>query len=191
MVKLLMGRPRLRITYDQGTLELMTTSNEHEFYKTWIGRMFQTLAEEYNLPIAPAGNMTFQREDVIKGFESDECYWISHETQRRGRITWDPETDPPADLVIEIEISRGCLDRMSIYASFGVPELWCFDGQNLRIYLLQPDRTYLQVERSPYFPAIPPDGIVPFLQPNQPNDFLSIVRAFRAWVREQLAKKGD
>lgn len=188
MGRALRDRPRLRLTYDRGTLELMTTSHEHEFYKTWLDRFFQTLAEEHNRPIAPAGSMTFQREDLDRGFESDGCYWVAHEQQRRGRMTWDPALDPPPDLVVEIEISRSCQDRMSVYAAFGVPEVWCFDGAALRVYLLKPDRTYRQEERSPYFPAVPPEGIVPFLQPDQARDFLSSVRAFRAWVREKLAE---
>jgi Uma2 family endonuclease len=188
MVNHLMGQRKLRITFDCGTLELMTTSNEHEFYKTVLGRFFETLAEEHKLLIAAAGNMTFQREDVDRGFESDECYWIANEPLRRGRITWDPASDPPPDLVVEIEISRSCLDKMGIYASFGVPELWCFSGERLRIYILQADRTYLQVERSPSFPAMPPEGIVAFAQPNPAMDHLSVIRSFRAWVREQLAK---
>src|SRR5438067_2438199 len=58
----LRDRPALRLTYDRGNLELMTTSALHEWLKNRWGRLFETLAEEFGRPIAPYGNMTFQRE---------------------------------------------------------------------------------------------------------------------------------
>ena len=110
--KALEDRAGLRITYDRGTLELMTTSRVHEIYKTRLGRIIETLCEEFNLPMEPAGNMTFKRQDLDRGLEPDQCYWIAHEAQVRGKLEWDPMSDPPPDLVIEIEISRGTQDRM-------------------------------------------------------------------------------
>src|SRR4051812_26651093 len=57
----LRDRPALRLTYDRGTLEIMTTSSAHEWYKKRLGRFLATIAEECGRPIMPAGNMTFQR----------------------------------------------------------------------------------------------------------------------------------
>ncbi len=184
--EVLRDRPALRLTYDRGMLEFMTTSPAHEKYKKWIGRIIDTLAEELNVLIEPAGHMTFQRADLERGLEPDECYWIANEAQVRGRMDWLPERDPPPDLIIEIEVSRSAVNRMGIYAALGCPEVWRFDGETLRVVVLQADRTYQAVERSPAFPAIPPRDLVPFLIPNEQVDYLSRIRAFRAWVRQQL-----
>jgi Uma2 family endonuclease len=181
-------RPALRLTYDRGTLEFMTTSPAHEIYKHWLGRAIETLAEELNLPIRPAGNMTFQRSDLERGLEPDQCYWIANEAQVRGRMDWLPERDPPPDLVVEIEISRSAINRLGIYAALGCPEVWRFDGESLRVAVLQADRTFQAVERSPTFAAIPLAGLVPFLIPSEQVDYLSGIRAFRAWVRQELNK---
>lgn len=183
----LRDRPAIRMTYDRGTLEFMTLSPAHEIYKYLLGRIIDTLAEELNLPIQPAGSMTFRRSELERGFEPDQCFWIANEAQVRGRMEWLPERDPPPDLLIEIEVSRSALDRMGIFAALGCPEVWRFDGEALRVEVLQADRTYQAVERSPTFPAIPPAGIVPFVQPNEQVDYLSGIRAFRAWIRQQLA----
>src|SRR5215469_8729091 len=59
----LQDHPGLRITYDRGTLEFMTTSPEHERYKKRLGRLLEALIEEFGLKFETAGNMTFQRED--------------------------------------------------------------------------------------------------------------------------------
>ena len=182
-------RPALRMTYDRGSLEFMTTSSRHEIYKKWLGRIVETLAEECQLTIATAGQMTFQRADLERGLEPDDCYWIAHEPQMRGRMEWIPHGDPPPDLVIEIEISRSALNRMAIYAALGVPEVWRFDATTLRVELLQPDQTYQRAPNSLSFPKIPVAELVPFLEPSETIDYLSIVRSVRAWVREQLNQK--
>src|SRR5205823_197003 len=60
----LRDRPGLRLTYDHGRLEIMTTSRRHEVFKKRSSRLLDILAEECNLNIDSAGNMTFQREDL-------------------------------------------------------------------------------------------------------------------------------
>ena len=183
----LLDRPAIRMTYDRGSLEIMTTSSAHEIYKKRLSRLLETLVEEFGLSLASAGQMTFQREDLERGIEPDDCYWIAHERQMRAIKTWTPDRDPPPDLVLEIEISRSALPRMDIYAALGVPEVWCFDGDSLRVYVLQQDRTYQRAERSPTFPTVPPEGIVPFLELTETTDYLGMVRAFREWLRRLQA----
>lgn len=181
-------RPRLRMTYDRGRLEFRTTSPEHERLKRWLSRLLETIAEEYNMPIAPFGSMTFRRPELDRGLEPDECYWIAHERDVRNLDAWEPTRDPPPDLVIEIEVSRSALDRMGIYAAMGVPEVWRFDGETFHIHLQQGDRTYQEAEASPTFPGLPTGGIVPFVRRSETEDCLTRIRNFRTWVREQLAR---
>jgi Uma2 family endonuclease len=180
----------IRLTYDRGSLEFMTTSHVHEVLKKRLGRLVETLAEEFGLAVAPGGNTTFRREDVERGLEPDDCFWIAHERQMRARREWDPTRDPPPDLVLEIEISRSLLNRMGILAALGVPEVWRFDGERLRVNLLQPDGTYREAEHSPTFPTVPVDEIVRFAQPDETVDYLSMIRSFREWVR-QLPKNNS
>ena len=185
----LCDRPALRMTYDRGSLEFMVTSSQHEIYKRWFSRLIEALTEECNQPIVTAGNMTFQREDLVRGLEADDCFWIAQEPRMRGKLTWEPAIDPPPDLALEIEISRSALPRMSIYAALGVPEVWRFDGNTLRVELLQSDGTYAVAERSLAFPRIPVSELVPFLQPSAELDSLSVLRSFRVWVREHLEQR--
>src|SRR6516165_6484818 len=91
---ILCDRPALRLTYDEGTLEIMVTSKEHEYFKVRLGGLIEVLAEVFNLRIEPGGNMTFQREDVEKGLEGDNCWWIEHAEQVLGKLSWDSAIDP-------------------------------------------------------------------------------------------------
>jgi Uma2 family endonuclease len=180
-------RPRLRITFDRGRLEFMTTSSTHEILKKWLSRLIETLAEECALPWTSAGHMTFQRPELERGLEPDDCYWIAHEARMRGRLEYNAVNDPPPDLVLEIEVSRSALNRMGIYAAMGVPEVWRFDREGLHIHGLQADHTYAEIDQSLSFPRIRPSEMRPFWQPDPARDVLTILREFRSWVRQQLA----
>ncbi len=185
--EVLRDRPALRMTYDRGSLEFTTTSPEHERLKKWLARVLEALAEEFGLEVATAGNMTFQREDLERALEPDDCFWIAHEEQMRTRQEWDPSRDPPPDLVLEIEVSRSALNRMGIYAALGVPEVWRCDGERIHVHLLRPSGEYREVEASPTFPGIPVAEIIPFLQQNAARGYLGMVRAFHEWVRQHRA----
>jgi Uma2 family endonuclease len=186
--RLFADRPGLRINYDRGTLEFMSTSPRHERYKQWLGRFLETIAEELNKAIMPGGSTTFQREDLDRGFEPDNCYWIANEMAVREKLTWEPEIDPPPDVMLEIEVSRTAVKRMALFAAFRVPEVWTYDGEHLRIHLLQADGTYKLSDQSLAFPTIPVQELVRFFPPTGNADYLTAVAAVRAWVRSLIDK---
>lgn len=186
---ILCDRPALRLTYNCGTLEIMTTSARHEMLKQRLGRFLETLAEEHNLGLLPGGSTTFKRSDLEKGLEPDQCYWIANESQMRGRAEWDAASDPPPDLVIEVEVTRSAVPRLSIYAALGVPEVWRFDSRKLQVLLLQPDGGYQATANSPTFPAVPIAEIPRFLKLEEQTGYLGVVREFRAWVRGFISEK--
>ncbi len=182
-----MGPRHVRVTYDQGEMEIMTLSYEHENRKHILGILVVELAVEMSIDICGCGSMTLRREDLERGLEGDECYWIQNERVVRGRLEIDLDVDPPPDLALEIDISRSFLNRMGIYAALRVPEVWRWDGQVLRAFLLSADGTYQQSESSRAFPFLPLAEFAKFLEPTELSE-TQLVRSFRAWVREQMAK---
>lgn len=183
-------RPALRITYDRGSLEFRTTSQQHGIYNKRLARLVETAAEECDVPIKPGGNTTFRREDLERGLEPDDCFWIAHEAQMRTREEWDPVKDPPPDLVLEIEISRSAINRLRLYASLGVAEVWRCDGDTIRVHVLQPDGSYLPSDASPTFPGIPPAEVMAFVRAKESVGYLGMVRAFQEWVRQRKSPSG-
>lgn len=111
----------VRLTYDRGELEIMTVSHPHEFGKHLIGILVIQLVAELQIDIHGGGSMTFKREDLDRGLEPDECYWIEREPEMRSVWDYDPHQHPPPDLVLEVEVSRSAMDRMGIYAAMKVP----------------------------------------------------------------------
>lgn len=183
----LMGERNVRVTYYQGEMEFMTLSPEHEKAKHLLVLLLAVLAEELAIDMAGLGSMTFRREDLEQGLEPDECYWIEHEPEVRGRIDIDMTEDPPPDLVLEVEISRSAINRMRLYARLGVPEVWRWDGQTLRVCLLRRGH-YVEAERSRTFPFLPMDEIARFLTAGMAMSETKLLREFRAWVRQQVAQ---
>lgn len=180
----LRDRP-VHMTYDRGELEIMTTSARHESHKKLLARLLEALTEELNVEICSLGNMTHQREDLERGLEADECWYIQNERAVRGKMEIDLSVDPPPDLALEVEISRRVLDRIAIYAVLGVRELWRYDGSRLRVQVLKGDR-YEDVERSPAFPTIPMSLFTDALAQFGKTGETQIVKDFRQKVRATL-----
>jgi Uma2 family endonuclease len=124
-----LDRSAPRFTYDQGVLEIMSPSSEHEEISDLIKQMVYTLAGEMNLDIRGFGSTTFRREDIKRGFEPDACFYIQSVDRIKGVTKLDLATQPPPDLVVEIDITHPSLDKFPIYAQVGVPEVWRYHGQ--------------------------------------------------------------
>jgi Uma2 family endonuclease len=179
-------RSSIRLTYDCGTLEIMTITHEHESDGEFLGRMVETLTEELGLPIKVGGSTTFRRRRKQRGLEPDQCFWIASEAQVRGKRKIDLNVDPPPDLVIEIDVTHSSLPRLDIYATLGVPEVWRFDGEELTFHLLGPNGEYVESASSPTFPGVKPRDLVRFMNMRFRAEENSVIRQFRAWVRERI-----
>jgi len=172
-----------RFTYDQGVLEIMSPSREHERVKTLIGRMIETMTEELGIAISSGGSTTLKSQMKEKGVEPDECYYVANEPLVRGRDDFDLTVDPPPDLALEVDITTSWLDKLSIYAALGVPEVWLCDGATLQVYHIQADGTYALQARSPAFPFLPLEQVQRFLDQRNALDETTWVRSLRAWVQ--------
>jgi Uma2 family endonuclease len=174
---------RLYITYDEGSLEVMSPSPEHESGKTNLAIWVAVLAEEKNIPIAKRGSTTLKREGLKKGLEPDECYYIQNERAVRGKKRLELPDDPPPDLAVEIETSRRLINRLPIYAALGVPEVWRSDGQRVECLVLGAEGKYQTVDNSRAFPFLRVGELQRFLAMYPEKDETTILRALREWVR--------
>src|SRR5262249_43787527 len=131
LLALLPDNPRFRLSYDQGTLEIITLSPRHERLKSLFMPLLTVLTEEQNLNLVGLGSTTFRLPEAARGLEPDDCYYIPQAERMAGQDTIDLATDPPPDLVVEVDITHPSLDKFPIYASLRVPEVWRHDGDTL------------------------------------------------------------
>src|SRR2546429_3134667 len=73
------------MTYSKGRLELMSPLPEHEKWKKIISGFIEAMAFAFNIPMSRYGSTTYRRQDLLRGLEPDECYYIQHEEQMRNR----------------------------------------------------------------------------------------------------------
>ena len=183
------GETHHRVTYQDGDLEFMTISFEHEQYGEWIGKLILFVAIEMHRPLCSGGSTTLKLELRKVGLEPDRCYWIDHEQHMRGKKKWDALADPPPDLAIEIDISSSWLDRLEIYAALQVPEVWRFDGEKLKVLILGTNGKYKERTKSMAFPALPMDSFVRHVKKLGSTDELSLLEDFTEWLRSDVVEK--
>jgi Uma2 family endonuclease len=178
----------VRMTYDRGELEIMSPSHLHERYSYLIGRLIDVWTEELNIDIQSCRTMTCKRKDLDSGFEPDNCYYVQHERRMRRKKKLNLAIDPPPDLAIEVEVSRPAIDKMPIYAAFGVPELWQFDGELLQVFELGAGGEYDLRDGSICFPQFPAARAVKVLRRLNTASETALVRSFRDWVRSHAVR---
>ena len=74
----------LRITYDEGRLELMSPLPRHERIKKLVAVMVAVIAMERIIPMRQLGSTTFRRRKRYKGLEPDECFYVQSEWDNAG-----------------------------------------------------------------------------------------------------------
>jgi Uma2 family endonuclease len=179
-----------RFAYDRGLLEIMTTSAEHEREVLALAMVVEVVAIELELDIDPVGSTTFKRPDLEQGFEPDASFYIHHRDQVSTRAQIDLATDPPPDVVIEVDITNSSLDRFPIYAGMGVPEVWRYAKGSVTISLLQ-EGTFVDSTTSAALPFVTAEALTRFLEERRKMPRVAWVRAIQTWVREQRAKSAS
>ncbi|MGH9388013.1 MAG: Uma2 family endonuclease [Vicinamibacteria bacterium] len=170
------------LTYDRGVLSIMSPTNEHEEYNRALNLIVEIVAAELEVRARVLGSSTFKRKDLRQGFEPDSCFYVASAKRIRGKKKLDLAVDPPPDLVIEIDITTSSIPKMPIFAHFGVPEVWQFDGRSLRMWKLQGDE-YTSINRSLSFSILSPRVLEDFLAKSEKwEDRPRLVRFIREWV---------
>ncbi|MDJ0631823.1 MAG: Uma2 family endonuclease [Xenococcaceae cyanobacterium MO_188.B29] len=132
--------PGLRMTFLEGTLEIMGTSSEHERLKKIIARLLEMYAVEQRITLNGYGNTTFRKEAKQRGLEPDECYCL-------GKLREVP------DIAIEIAITSGGIDKLSVYQGLGVKEVWFWQNNQFILYRLR-EEEYAKIDRSEFLPDL-------------------------------------
>jgi Uma2 family endonuclease len=171
-------------------LEIMTTSAEHEREVLAMALIVEIVALELDLDIDPVGSTTFKRQEIEQGFEPDASFYIQHRNQARDRDQIDLATDPPPDLIVEVDITNSSLNRFPIYAGIGVPEVWRYSKDRVTISLLT-QGAYTESAVSEAIPLLTAEVLTLFLSKRTSMSRSAWLKSVRAWVREQTAMSGS
>ena len=127
------GNDGLRMTYDRGSLEVVTISRPHERLSRLLYSFVTAWCQARGIAWDAAGSLTLRREPAARGLEPDECFFIRGLPAVCDRDDWDAGRDPPPDLAVEVVLSNPAIDKLPIYADLGVPEVWVWEGGVLTV----------------------------------------------------------
>ncbi len=175
-----------RFTYDQGILEITMPLEDHEFALRLIELFIRILVLEMGLKIKTMGSTTIGYEKLNRGAEPDCAYYIQNQPKVAGRKV-NFASDPPPDLIVEVDITHTDIDKNQLYSAMGVPEFWRYNGQEWRIYQLR-DNQYQECDRSPTFTWVEKEDLYQFLDQAQLDEIKAELN-FRAYVREQIQQQ--
>ncbi|MEL6351273.1 MAG: Uma2 family endonuclease [Cyanobacteria bacterium J06627_28] len=159
--------PALRLSYLDGTLEIMTTSPLHEELKKIIGMLLEAYLQETRTRFHGIGSATFRRQSRQRGLEPDECYCIG-------------ERKEIPDIAVEIVLTSGIVDKLDIYQGLGIKEIWVWESGRFTLYQLQTNG-YETISRSELLPKCDIDQLAQYVKPKEQFD---AVMDYREAIRQ-------
>jgi Uma2 family endonuclease len=130
-----------RINYLEGEFELMSPSKDHEQLKSFIGRLLEVWCIDRGIEVTPFGSWTLNEQKQDRGAEADECYIFGTAPRERPQ------------LAIEVEWTRGSIDKLRIYEKLGVDEVWTWRKGVIQVYVLAGEK-FARAERSRLLPDL-------------------------------------
>ena len=116
-------RPGPRLYYLDAEMEIMSTSFLHEKIKEWLGDLVGDYLFENDIEASPHGQATMK---ILKeaGAEPDKSWCLSQDKEF-------------PDLVLEVALTSGGLNKLEIYRRFAVPEVWLWRKGDLEVWTLR------------------------------------------------------
>jgi len=159
----LLDRPGVRLSFLEGILEIRSVPGRiHETIKGRIGALVEAYMEFVELDFVPTESLTLESERGLVKREADKSYELGSDRDR-------------PDLVIEVVVTSGGLDKLEAYKRLQISEVWFWEKGRLSLYGLEFDG-YSELSRSQVLPNLNIDVLAECI--NLPNH-TQAVKLFR------------
>ncbi|MCM0593773.1 MAG: Uma2 family endonuclease [Gloeotrichia echinulata CP02] len=130
-----------RLSYLDGILEIMSPlSDDHEDNRKTLAMLLEIYLRIKNIRFYGRGSATIGKKEDNTRCEPDESYNLG--TKK-----------PIPDLLLEITVTSGGINKLEIYQRLRVPEVWFWEDGLLSVYCLQGD-SYIKVNKSNLLPEL-------------------------------------
>ncbi|MBD2441225.1 Uma2 family endonuclease [Nostoc sp. FACHB-110] len=130
-----------RLTYLDGIIEIMSPlSEDHEDNKKTLAMLLEVYMRAKNIRFYGRGSATIGKQEDKTRREPDESYNLGTK-----------KSIP--DLILEITVTSGGINKLEIYQRLRVPEVWFWEDGLLSVYCLQGD-SYIKVSKSTLLPDL-------------------------------------
>jgi Uma2 family endonuclease len=162
----------------------MTLSSLNENYQSIIDHLLVLVTLRRRIKILSFGSATIKAEQKGKGAEPDLCYYVRTAAVIGKKKQLDFGSDPPPDIVVEVDLHHSSLSKFPIFAKFGIPEIWRYDGESFTMYELEQGR-YIEISVSRALPLLTAALLSEFLDRSKQEDQYETLLAFDEWLSAQ------
>jgi Uma2 family endonuclease len=143
-VEQLIDRPGLKLSFLDGVLEIRKMpGKKHETIKERIGALLEIYLEFLGLDFTPTGSVTLENEFEKVKREGDKSYELGANRKH-------------PDLVIEVVVSSGGINKLEAYKRLQIPEVWFWMNDELLFYSLG-NEGHEAVSKSQLLPSLDVD----------------------------------
>jgi Uma2 family endonuclease len=171
------------ITFNKGILTIMPVTEIHELLISLIERFMTIVSLVERINIVPTGKATMQSKQRDIAAEPDASYFVANAAAHRIKNYVPKEIELAPDIVVEIDVHHPSNDKFEIYAEFGVPEFWQYDGERLKIFRLQKTE-YIEIESSEQIPILSGAILTEFLRRGLEEEQFTVLSEFQNWLQE-------
>ncbi len=173
----------VHLTYDKGTLTIMPVTELHELLTGLLHNFLTFAGMALRVNVIPTGKATMRSELRGYGVEPDLSFFVSKSDIHQTKNYVPSEIELAPDIVGEIDVHHPSDDKFEIYAEFGVSEFWQYSGERLKIFKLQPNGKYLEVERSEELPILTGAILTEYLKRGQNEAQFTVLSDFQDWLQ--------
>ncbi|MEP6902911.1 MAG: Uma2 family endonuclease [Actinomycetota bacterium] len=174
----------IQLTYNKGFLTIMPVTEIHEMLIVLLERMIGLVSLAMQTDIIPTGKATMRSKRRNYGVEPDLSYFVSNADIHRIKNYVPNEIEQAPDIVGEIDVHHPSDDKFEIYAEFGVSEFWQYNSEKLKIFKLQANGEYKEIERSEELPILTGAVLSEFLRRGETEQQFTVLSDFQNWLQE-------
>ncbi|MBD2596114.1 Uma2 family endonuclease [Nostoc spongiaeforme FACHB-130] len=153
------------LSYLDGLLEIMSPlSDDHEDNKKTLAMLLEVYMRMKNIRFYGRGSATIGKKEDNTRREPDESYNLG--TKK-----------PIPDLILEVTVTSGGINKLEIYRRLGVTEVWFWEDGLLSVYCLQGD-SYIKANRSNLLPDLNLDVLAKYARMADQYDAINEYTAF-------------
>lgn len=173
----------LHVTYNKGTLTIMPVTELHELLISLLDKFVTFSGMFLRVNVVPTGGATMRSKMKLIGVEPDLSYFVSKANIHRVKDYVADELEMPPDIVVEIDVHHRSDNKFGIYSELGIAEFWQYDAKTLRMFKLQDNGEYSQIERSEELPILTAAPLLKFLNRAEDEEQFKLLTDFQNWLQ--------
>ena len=174
----------LHLFYDRGSLTIMPVTEIHELLVVLLERLIGVVSLVMQKEIIPTGKATLRSERLKYGVEPDLSFFVSKSDIHQTKDYVPKEIELAPDIICEIDVYHPSDDKFEIYSAFGISEFWQYGREKLKIFKLDENGKYHEIERSEELPVLTSEVLTEYLKRGQTEQQFKVLSDFQNWLQE-------